>query len=380
MELQSEQDRKYMKMAIRLARKAKGLTSPNPMVGAVIVNNRKIISTGYHKKAGMAHAEMDALEKIKNKTNKSILYVNLEPCSHYGKTPPCTDKIIESGIIKRVVIGMEDPNPLVSGNGIKKLLDAGIKVDAGVCNKESVLLNEVFIKYITSKMPFVLLKSAITLDGKIATVKGKSKWITCGKSRQYVHKLRAEYDAVLAGIGTVIKDNPELTVRDYKVAKNPVRIVIDSKGRIPIKSKVLNNQNTAKTIIAAAGKIPEKKLESLKKKNIEIIICKSKDDRVDLKDLLKKLGKKGITSILLEGGGELNASFLQEKLVDKLNIFIAPKIIGGKKAPGFVLGNGFESLNDAYQLTKIKVKHFGDDILLEAYIKEKYERYFTKNI
>ncbi len=370
-----------MKMAINLAKKAMGQTTPNPLVGAVIVNNGKIIGRGYHRKSGTAHAEVIAIENIKYKNKNSTLYINLEPCSHFGKTPPCTDKIIQSGMIERVVIGMQDPNPLVSGSGIKKLRNAGIKVDAGILKKESVLLNEVFIKYITTKIPFVLLKSAVTLDGKIATVTGNSKWITGKESRQYVHKLRSCYDAVIVGIGTVITDDPELTVRGGLInsitRKNPIRIIIDSNGRIPIHARVLDSQGTVKTIIAATNKISSNKLSKLKKKNIQVIICKNEEKKVDLKDLLKRLGKKGITSILLEGGGKLNASFLQNKLIDKLNIFIAPKIVGGKKAPGFIMGNGIESLKDAYQLTSIDVKRFGDDILLEAYIKESYGKYFT---
>lgn len=377
--MHSEIDKKYMKKAISLARKAQGYTSPNPLVGAVIVKNNKVISTGYHKKAGKEHAEAAALNKIKTNVSGATMYVNLEPCSHYGRTPPCADKIINSGYIKRVVIGIKDPNPLVSGKGIKKMIDSGIKVETGVLQEESIKLNEVFIKHIMTSVPFVTLKTAVTLDGKTASYTGNSRWITGEKSRKYVHKLRSYSDAVITGIGTVVKDNPELTVRNYKNKKNPVRVVMDSRGKISLKAKILDNQDTAKTIIACTEEIPDKKYQELKRMNIDVLICRSKASRVDIKDLLKRLSSLGITSVLLEAGGKLNASFLQDELVDKIDLFIAPKMIGGKKAPGFFSGEGFKLMEDSYRFTYMKVRRFGDDILLESYFKKNYDKYFLNN-
>jgi diaminohydroxyphosphoribosylaminopyrimidine deaminase / 5-amino-6-(5-phosphoribosylamino)uracil reductase len=269
---------------------------------------------------------------------------------------------------------MRDPNPLVSGSGIKKLKDAGIKVDTGVLKKESVKLNEVFIKHIVSGYPFIVLKTAVTVDGKTATETGDSMWITGEKSRKYVHRLRSQYDAVLTGIGTVLKDNPELTVRAYKNKRNPVRIIADSRGRIPPDAKVLRKD--AKTIIACTNRIKDSKLKRLKKMNIDVLICREKGNRVYIKDLLKKLSKRGITSILLESGSELNASFLDEGLVDKLLVFIAPKLIGGKNAPGFVSGKGIELMKNAYDFTPFELKRFNNDILLETYFKKNYEKYY----
>lgn len=359
-------DKAYMKIALDLAKKGRGVVNPNPMVGAVIVKDRKIIGKGYHEKCGEAHAEVNAINGATDKVEGATMYVTLEPCSHYGKTPPCVDKIIENKIAK-VVIAMLDPNPLVSGSGVKKLKEAKINVVLGVLEEESKRLNEVFIKYITSKKPFVTLKTAMSLDGKIATESGESKWITGKESRKLVHKLRNEVSGIMVGVDTVIKDNPQLTCR-LENGKNPIRIITDSKLRIPINLKVIEEINEVRTIIATTEFADKEKIRNLEKLGVEVLVVKSKKNKVDLQDLMSKLGELKIDSILLEGGATLNFSALNEKIVDKIQVYISPQIIGGETSKTPVGGSGIKLLKDSYKIKNLTSKFVGEDILIEGYI------------
>lgn len=363
-------DNIYMKKAIELAKKGIGYVNPNPLVGAVIVKDNRIIGEGYHKIYGDYHAEINALTSATENVNGSTMYVNLEPCSHYGKTPPCVNTIIKSGI-KKVVIGMKDPNPLVSGKGINVLKNNEIEVTTGIMEEECKKLNEIFLKYITTKTPFCILKSAMTLDGKIATYTGDSKWITNSISRNYVHELRHKVSGIMVGIETILKDNPFLNTRlNNKQGTDPVRIVIDTKGRIPLDSNVLNIKSSAKTIIATTTLIPKDKLKLLENIGCEIIIAPLKNNRVDLNYLMKALGDKKIDSVLLEGGGELNFSALEENIVDKVNMFIAPKIIGGSSSKTPVGGSGVNLIKDSFNLYNTKVHTFESDVMIEGYLKK----------
>ena len=358
----------YMKLALELAQKGRGNVNPNPMVGAVIVKNNKIIGQGYHEEYGKDHAEINAINSTKENLEGSTMYVTLEPCFHYGKTPPCVDKIIECKISK-VVIASFDPNPLVSGNSVKKLLAAGIEVMVGVLDEENKKLNEVFMKYIIKKIPFVIMKSAMSLDGKISTSTGESKWISCEKSRQKVHKLRDEVMAILVGVNTIIKDNPKLTCR-LEYGKNPIRIVVDSTLKIPLSTNIITSAKDTRTIIVTTLYAQMSKVKELESKGVEVIVANDKDKRVDLKDMMQKLGALKIDSILLEGGASLNYSAIEEGVVDKVQIYIAPKIIGGVDSKTPVGGNGINSLKDAFKIKNISVETIGEDILVEGYIEE----------
>nr|WP_156987955.1 bifunctional diaminohydroxyphosphoribosylaminopyrimidine deaminase/5-amino-6-(5-phosphoribosylamino)uracil reductase RibD [Paeniclostridium sordellii] len=359
-------DKHYMKIALDLAKLGKGKVNPNPLVGAVIVKDKKIIAKGYHEKYGEDHAEVNAFKNAKENVAGATMYVTLEPCSHYGKTPPCVDKIIDNKI-SRVVIGMMDPNKLVLGQGIKKLQDAGIEVEVGVLEEECKKLNEVFIKYIKNKKPFVVLKAAMSLDGKISTASGESKWITGNKSRSEVHKLRNDLSAIMVGVDTVIIDNPYLTCRIVD-GRNPIRIIIDSKLRIPKDSNVLENTNDIKTIIATTEKAPKEKIDYLENLGVWVIKTKSKDEKVNLKELMIKLGELKIDSILLEGGSTLNYSALEVGIVDKVLVYIAPKIIGGVNSKTPVGGNGIEQLKDAFKIKDLNISMVSEDVLIQGYI------------
>lgn len=358
----------YMKRAIDLAKGGWGKTNPNPLVGAVIVKNAEIIAEGYHEALGYAHAEIAAFNNVKQDVSGGTLYVNLEPCSNYGKTPPCARAIIEAGI-KEVVIAMIDPNPKVAGRGIQMLKDAGIKVTIGVLEEEARQLNEIFIKYITKNRPFVIMKTAMTIDGKIASVSGDSKWISGDSSRQYVHVMRSRVSAVMAGINTVLIDNPLLTTRlAHNRGKDPVRIVIDSKGVISEDCNVINVDSEAGVILATTSAIESRKEKLLVDKGVRVIKAENKEGHVDLDKLMEELYRLEIDSILLEGGGGLNASALNYGIVDKVIFFIAPKIIGGRNAITPVEGAGIQFMKDAIGLKNINVSRFGEDILVEGYI------------
>lgn len=396
-------DEKYMKLAMNLAKRGEGKVNPNPLVGAVIVKDNKIISKGYHREFGENHAEIEAFNNLDSNSDGATMYVTLEPCSHYGKTPPCVDKIIENKISK-VIIGCSDPNELVKGKGIEKLKNAGIEVKISNLESECKKLNETFIKYIKVKKPFVVLKNAMSLDGKISTYTGQSKWITGEESRESVHNLRNKYMGIMVGVNTVIKDNPELTCR-LKNGRNPVRIIVDSNLRIPINSKViLNNKNSFNfkllkefnseienindflkednnlkiknkialkdiTIIATTEKVDKEKIKILESKGVLVLVTKEKENRVDLNDLMIKLGKLNIDSILLEGGSELNFSAIEERIVDKIVCYIAPKIIGGNSSKTPIGGQGIEKISDVINIKDMKFKSIGEDIVVEGYIR-----------
>ena len=319
-------DEAFIKKTLKLAQKGSGYVSPNPVVGAIIVKNGEIISTGYHKKFGAIHAEVAAIKNAGTNCKNSTLYVNLEPCSHHGKQPPCTDEIIRAGI-KRVVVGTLDRNPQINGNGIKVLQKNGIEVITGVLEKECILINEVFFKYITTNLPFITLKIAQTIDGKIATDLGKSKWITSEKSRKYVHKLRNQSDAVLTGIGTVLTDDPQLDVR-YIKGRTPFRVILDSNLRIPLNAKLLNDEHVNKTILVTNLKTPDEICNRIEQKGAAVVKIPKQGDFIDLNLLCKWLGNRGFASVLVEGGSKVFSSFLKLKLADRISLFIAPKLLG----------------------------------------------------
>lgn len=363
-------DIKYMKRALELAKAGAGYTNPNPLVGAVIVKDGRIIGEGYHKVYGSHHAEVNAFLNATEDVKGATMYITLEPCSHYGKTPPCAEAIVEKGI-KKVILGLKDPNPKVSGRGIKILEDAGIEVVTGALEEEGKKVNEIFLKYITTELPFVIMKTAMTLDGKIATRTNASKWITGESSRKYVHEIRNRVAGIMVGIGTVLNDDPSLTTRlEDGSGCDPIRIIIDSSARIRPTAKVLNLNSEAKTIIAVTEKADREKINMLKEKRAEIIYTPSKNGRVDLHFLMKELGARKIDSILLEGGSELNYSALEEGIVDQVLSFIAPKIIGGNTAKTPVGGQGKANMEEAINLEHISIHRFGDDMMVEAYIKK----------
>lgn len=340
-------DEKYMRMAIRLAQKAKGLTNPNPTVGAVIVRSGKIVGKGYHKKCGSSHAEVNALEAAGSRARGATLYVTLEPCDHFGRTPPCTDAIIKAKI-SEVVIGMKDPNPLNNGRGIRKLNRSGVRTKVGVLEDEARLLNKPFVKFVTTGMPYVTVKMAESLDGKIATKAGDSKWITGDDSRRYVHELRARVDAVMVGANTAAKDDPSLLSK-IRGAKQPARIIVGC---------------GLKTL-----KCNRKLFSNMPDSPVYLATTKSGRGRVDLSDLLKKLGGLGMIHILVEGGGELVAGLVEKRLVDEFLFFIAPKIVGGRDAVTPVEGRGIARMSQALILNDMKIRKFKNDILIEAEVR-----------
>lgn len=358
---------KFMAMAIELAKK--GFVSPNPRVGAVITENNKIIAEGYHEQFGGTHAEINALDNVPlnlSLTN-ATLYVSLEPCSHYGKTPPCVDTIIKRGI-KTVVIACLDPNPLVSGKGVTKLKEAGISVTVGVLEAEAKILNESFFKYITTGYPYVLLKGASTLDGKIATSTGKSRWISSEESRLEVHYLRSQLTAIMVGVNTVIADDPSLDSR-IENGRNPIRIILDNKLRTPITSKVVRTAKSIKTYIATLNQNKESHIPYLDC-GINIIVSNELEGNIDLQSLMGTLGKENIDSILLEGGADIFYSALKSKIVDKVQIYYAPKIFGGTKAKGLIGGEGIDDISDAITLKSYIIRQIGIDFVIEGYISE----------
>ena len=352
-----------MRRAIKLARK--GNASPNPQVGCVIVKKGKIIAEGYHKKAGLPHAEVDGLKKLKkNEAQGSTMYVTLEPCCHFGRTPPCTDAIIKAGV-KKVYAAMKDPNSLVSGKGMRKLKKAGIKVDVGLLEKDAIKLNEAYIHHAKTGLPFATLKTAMSLDGKIATSTGESKWITSEKAREKVHEIRSRTDAILVGVGTVITDNPQLTSR-IKGGRDPLRIIVDSRLRIPLNANVFKD---GKIVVATTLKHNKTKKRQLDAKGVDVWVVQERDGHLDLADLMRVLGEVGVTSVLIEGGGEVNASALEAGIVNKIMFFIAPKIIGGRDAKTPVEGNGIKKIKDALKLENTVIEKIGDDFLVTSYLK-----------
>lgn len=355
-------DEKYMRLAMQLAGNAIGRTSPNPLVGAVIVKDNRVVGCGWHRKAGTPHAEVHALNQAGELAQGADVYVTLEPCAHYGKTPPCAKALVEAKV-KNVYGGLLDVNPKVAGKGFKILEDAGIHVEYGFLQDELRKQNEVFFKWIEHKKPFVVLKAAMTLDGKIATATSQSKWITNETSRAYGYKLRDIYDGIMVGINTVIEDNPMLTAR-VDGGKNPIRIVVDSSLKIDINANLVQDKS-AKTIIATTDKADKDKILKLQAQDVDVIVVdKDENDKVDIEKLLDILGQQNICSILVEGGATLSGSFVAKKLVDKVYFFIAPKIVGGKEAKTPVAGTGILNLQEALALKDIQIEKLEEDILI----------------
>jgi len=361
-------DKEFMTIALDLAKKGEGFTSPNPMVGAVVVKDGKIVGQGYHQAVGLAHAEVNAIDDAGDSANGATLYVTLEPCNHTGRTPPCTEKILKAGI-KRVVSAMYDPNPDVKGGGIAYLKEKGIEITTGVCEDEAKKLNEVFIKYIRTKLPFVIVKCAATLDGRIATRTGDSKWVSCETSRKFVHQLRHATDAIMVGIGTVKKDNPALTTRlDNIKGKDPVRIILDTHLSVSEDAQVLKNDSDAETFVITGDNIPADKKSKIASKKVKVIESPLKDGRIDFAFLMRHLGSLGITSIMIEGGGQVIASALAAKIVDKVMFVYAPKILGGDDGVPICKGHGPALMKDSIQIRDINIRRFDDDIMIEGYI------------
>lgn len=353
----------YMELALKNAQAMKGQTDPNPLVGSVIVNDNRIVGVGAHLKAGEPHAEIHAIRMAGDKAQGGTIYVTLEPCSHHGRTGPCALAIVEAGI-KKVIIATLDPNPLVSGRGVKILEEAGIEVVIGICEEASRKMNEVFNKYIVKNTPFVTLKAGITLDGKIATHSSDSKWITSEEARHDVHQLRNEHMAILAGVNTVIADNPELTTR-IPNGRNPIRIILDSTLKIPLDRKVITDK-LADTWIFTSENFDSEKKSLVESMGISVFPTTG-PKHVNPIEVLKILGEKGISSLLIEGGGTINAAFLENKLIDKAIIYIAPKLIGGQHAPTFLEGSGIDKMGDAVELEDTDIIKIGKDFKFVGY-------------
>ncbi|MEI7499530.1 MAG: bifunctional diaminohydroxyphosphoribosylaminopyrimidine deaminase/5-amino-6-(5-phosphoribosylamino)uracil reductase RibD [Bacteroidota bacterium] len=359
-----------MKRAISLAKHGTGWVNPNPLVGAVLVKDGCIIGEGFHEFFGGPHAEVNAIRAVPetslNDITGSTLYITLEPCSHLGKTPPCVNLISEKKIAK-VVIGMTDPNPLVNGRGIEYLRSEGINVEVGIMETQIRELNEVFSKFIQTGIPFVVYKSAMTLDGKIATVTNSSRWITGEPSRKIVHLLRQQFGAVMVGVDTVIFDDPLLNIRLKGKWKNPLKIIADTHGRIPMEAKVLTHDPQL-TILATSQFADQKKLKNIERAGAQVLICPIKDDKVDLGFIMKSLGSMGIDSVMIEGGGTLAFSALHDGLVDKIISFIAPKILGGANAPTTVGGSGISLMENAINVSNMRTRKVGGDLMIEGWI------------
>jgi diaminohydroxyphosphoribosylaminopyrimidine deaminase/5-amino-6-(5-phosphoribosylamino)uracil reductase len=365
---QDQQDQFFMRRALLLAKKGAGKTSPNPIVGAVIVRHGKVVGEGYHHRAGSAHAEIIALDQAGEKAIGGTLYTNLEPCCHTQKrTPPCTNALLKSGIA-RVVAGMVDPNRMVNGKGFETLRTAGISVSIGLLRHEAMRLNEVFVKQITTQLPFVILKAAMTMDGRIATKACESRWITGEKARKEVHKLRSCVDAVLVGIGTVLADDPMLTTHRKK-DRNPLRVVIDPDLKTPMTARLITSVSSAPTLILTHVSTASKKAAAFIRAGVQIESFPPKKDGIPFQAILKKLANLGMTSLLIEGGGKVNGRALREGVVDKVIFFIAPKFLCGNDAKAVVDGKAIASLAHAISLHGIKIKKMGNDICVEGYIK-----------
>ena len=361
-----EQDRQYMKMALELAQKGMGFTAPNPMVGAVIVKNGRIIGQGYHRKYGGLHAEREALAACTEEPKGASIYVTLEPCCHYGKQPPCVNAILEAGI-RRVIIGSSDPNPLVAGKGIRILKDHGIEVTENILKEECDKLNEAFFYYIQNKKPYVVMKYAMTMDGKIAAYTGESKWVTGEAARIHVQEQRLKYTGIMVGVGTVLADDPMLTCR-LENSRNPVRIICDSHLRTPLTSKIVRTAKTIPTILASSSK-DQQKIKNYEEMGCQVLYVPEKNGHIDLNRLMEILGATKIDSILLEGGGSLNWSALESGIVQKVQTYIAPKLFGGEEAKTPVEGKGFPDPVSAVLLKNSEIIRLGDDFLIESEVK-----------
>jgi len=361
-------DISYLQMCYGLAEKAVGWASPNPYVGAVIVKNGAIVGHGYHEMPGKPHAEAAALNKAGPKAKNATAYINLEPCVHWGRTPPCIDKILEAQL-GRVVISSLDPNPLVNGKGIEKMRKAGIKVSLGLLEEKNKRLNEFYLKYIQSKIPFVTLKAALSWDGKTATKTLSSKWISSSQTRKYMHLIRGKHDAVMVGINTVFKDDPQLTVRHPSwPGKKITRVIMDSNLRIPLKSKILSTLSQGDVIVFTLQPSSTEKKDILERQGVKVITLPAKNNKVDLKKALAWLGENQISSVLVEGGRHLQTHILESKTADKVILSLSPKLVGGEKAPCFFEGKGAEVIRESIKLKKTETLKIGSDIIVKGYL------------
>ena len=361
-------DKSFMEIALELAVKGQGFTSPNPMVGAVIVKDNIVVGKGYHKAVGDAHAEVNAIGDAGTLAKGATLYVTLEPCNHHGRTPPCSEKILEAGI-SRVVVAMKDPNPDVQGGGIDFLKMQGIDVSIGVCEEKAGRLNEAYIKYVRTKRPFVIIKCAATLDGQIATKTGDSRWVSGEESRLFVHGLRHAADAIMVGINTIINDNPRLTTRlNDRKGTDPVRIILDTHLSISEDARVLQPDSDSDTIIITGTSASENRKAAITKKGVRIIESSVKDGLIDLDVLMDSLGSLGVTNLLVEGGSRVIASSLAAGIVDKVLFFYAPKILGGDDGVPICRGVGPDLMSESVEVKDINVQRFGDDVMIEGYI------------
>jgi diaminohydroxyphosphoribosylaminopyrimidine deaminase/5-amino-6-(5-phosphoribosylamino)uracil reductase len=369
--LAGQADEKFMDRALRLAKRGLGRTSPNPPVGAVVVRDGEVVAEAYHHGAGKPHAEAEALEAAGERARGAAIYVTLEPCCHYGRTPPCAPALIHAGI-KRVVAPFADPDPRVAGKGFDELRRAGVEVVVGIGQKEAESLIEAHRKYVTERMPFVTLKMAASLDGKIATRAGRSRWISSEKARRWSRRLRRLNDAIMVGLGTVIADDPEL-LAGKAGGRQPLRVVVDSLARLPLDARLLSNSRQP-PLIAVTGKADPQKVEQLRELGAEVVAVPSDDGRVDLRELLRKLAEREVTSVVVEGGGTLAASFLEKGLVDRVAIVIAPIILGGQKAPTPVEGEGVEDVAQALRVLDVEVRRLGPDILVQGRLAQGADR------
>ncbi|MGD9213345.1 MAG: bifunctional diaminohydroxyphosphoribosylaminopyrimidine deaminase/5-amino-6-(5-phosphoribosylamino)uracil reductase RibD [Desulfobacteraceae bacterium] len=358
----------YMRMALDLAAQGAGYVSPNPMVGAVVVKGARVVGRGYHQRLGRAHAEVNAIDDAGEKARGATLYVTLEPCNHHGRTPPCTQKILDAGI-RRVVVAMADPNPHVTGGGNAFLVSKGVDVTVGICESEALRLNESFIKFMGCRLPFVVLKMAATLDGRIATRTGDSRWVTGPQARAMVHKLRHGMDAIMVGVGTAVADDPELTTRlEHGRGVDPVRVVLDTHLTLSAMARMLNQPSPSETIIFCGAGAAEDKKMRLKDKGASVLEAPLRDGRIDLNAVVEQLGARGITSLLIEGGAQVAGSALKAGIVDKVCFFYAPKLLGGEDGIALFAGKGPEKMNDCLQLRDTKVSRAGDDIVVTGYL------------
>lgn len=364
-------DTYFMEMALDLARKGAGYTAPNPMVGAVVVKNGEVVGKGWHQKAGGPHAEVHAIDDAGSQAAGATIYVTLEPCNHTGKTPPCTEKILKAGI-QRVVVAMRDPNPIAAG-GMEYLAEQGVAITTGICEREAKKLNECFLKYVTTQRPFVILKCAATLDGRIATKSGDSKWISGEESRHFVHLIRHQTDAIMVGVDTVKADDPSLTTRlEHMEGKDPVRVILDTRLTIPENAKLLQLKSDSDTLLVCGdlsqlGKERLEKKKRLEEKGARIIEAPLKEGRIDLDRLMDILGSLGITSLLIEGGSRVIASALQAGIADKVFLFFAPKFLAGDDGIPICRGEGPALMKDCIPLKSMDVKKSGGDIMIEGY-------------
>ncbi len=365
--MKNAMDSSYLEMAYGLAEKAKGWARPNPYVGAVLVREEKIVGYGYHERPGKPHAEVIALDRAGSLARGGTLFLTLEPCVHWGRTPPCVDAVLRAGL-KRVVISSPDPNPIVFNKGIRALRVAGIDVSVGLLEDRNKNLNETYYKYITQGIPFVTLKAAVSLDGRISSKVFDSRWISSAQTREYVHLVRGEYDAIMVGINTILKDNPRLTVRHpHWRGKKITRVILDSGLRLPLEARILSTLREGKVIVFTSKKSSPKKAGALRKKGVEVIEIPGSAQKLEVQEVLPRLGKKGLSSLLVEGGSRVLTTMLEEKLADKLFLTVSPRLIGGERAPSFFEGKGISRISESLELQKATSFKIGKDLIVEGY-------------